>query len=573
MFLFYDPQASNAGSGVIQLAHQVNPLGLTTHIQRVSTALPKDGKYILMRGVDATQMFLYCPAETPEGHGAGLLQNLALFARIRLGTETAHVINALVLAVPEFAKASGINSLLLEPLTLMSQAISGQTIIFVNGEPAAVTKIPESTITVLRQARRAKILPIDSSIIMAPHGIAIFTDMGTVQFPLICLDSLQKNGHKLILGTGELFKTMLSLGIIEYVEAWEALDYRVAFSPDDLKNEDLKVGLNGAPLMPFTHLALHPMALLGTSASSVPWSNHDQAPRVSYQAGMLKQSVSTPAMNLWDRFDMGYSHTLWYPQRPIADTVVSQSRKIQEWPMGENLIIAIGSYDGLSQEDAIVRSQASIDRGSGRITVHRVFKAVVHKISSSDYEAFESPVNTQNAQACIGIRAECDYSKIDINGLLCEGTYVHNGDVLIGRVVYTTDDSGNRVRRDRSIIMTCEDSEDFIVDRVMVTTNRDGFRQVRVRVRSMRVPQVGDKISDRHGQKGVIGFLARQEDLPFVAEGPNAGMTPDAIVNLHRCVRPRVWATTALFAHEFVYWAPTNGSDSFDERRHCRGGH
>ena len=514
------------------MAHQVNPLGLSTHIQRVSTALPKDGKYTLMRGVDATQLFLYCPAETPEGHGAGLLQNLALFARVRLGTETNHVINALYHALPEFAHSCGIHSTIIERLETLSQ-IKGLTTVFVNGEPCAVTRVPECLITVLRKARRAKVLPIDASIIMAPHGIAVFTDMGAVQFPLICLDSLQKLGHKLT-RSGEIFNTMLSMGIIEYVEAWEALDYRVAFSASDLKKAELRTGLNDCALMPFTHLALHPMAILATSASSVPWSDHDQAPRVSYQAGMLKQSVSTPAMNLNDRFDMGYSHTLWYPQKPIADTVVSESRKIQDWPMGENLLIAIGSYEGLSQEDAIVRNAASIDRGSGRITVQRVFKAVVHKISSCDFEAFESPLSAHKGQQCIGIRAECDYTKIDHNGLLSEGIYVHNGDVLIGRVLYTTDDSGNRVRRDRSIIMTCEDSENYIVDRVMVTTNRDGFRQVRVRLRSMRVPQVGDKISDRHGQKGVIGFLAAQEDLPFVADGPNAGMTPDAIVNLHR---------------------------------------
>jgi DNA-directed RNA polymerase beta subunit len=254
---------------------------------------------------------------------------------------------------------------------------------------------------------------------------------------------------------------------------------------------------------------------------------------------MLKQSVGSPAMNLGDRFDMGYAYTHWYPQRPVADTIVSRSRKIQEMPMGENLMIAIGSYDGLSQEDAIVRSQAAIDRGSGRITVHRIFKAVVHKITSTDYEAFESPLATMNGLSCIGVRAECDYTKLDCSGLLEEGTYVKNGDVLIGRILYTTDDSDNRVRRDRSIILTCEDGEYFVVDRVMLTTNRDGFRQVRVKLRSMRVPQIGDKISDRHGQKGVIGFLARQEDLPFVADGPNAGMTPDAIVNLH-CINGRM---------------------------------
>lgn len=89
-------QASNAGSGVIQMTHQINPLGVSTHIQRVSTALPRDGKYTLMRGVDSTQLFSFCPAETPEGHGAGLLQNLTLFASVRIGIDMRFLIENLL---------------------------------------------------------------------------------------------------------------------------------------------------------------------------------------------------------------------------------------------------------------------------------------------------------------------------------------------------------------------------------------------------------------------------------------------------------------------------------------------
>lgn len=286
------PQASNAGSGVIQMVHQINPLGLSTHLQRVSTALPKDGKYTLMRGVDCTQLHCYCPAETPEGHGAGLLQNLTLFARVRLGTEGSLIIPALLNAVPDFAAAvCGVPdpSAIIERLYDASQLGTDRAIVFVNGEPVGISRAPDGLVEVLRQARRAKVLPIDVSVIMAPHGVAIFTDMGTVQFPLISLDALAKKGHMIGALPGELFENMEALGIVEYVEAWEALDYRVAFKASDLRGPQaaaLLVGAQGEPLMPFTHLALHPMGILGTSASSVPWSDHDQAPRVSYQAGM-----------------------------------------------------------------------------------------------------------------------------------------------------------------------------------------------------------------------------------------------------------------------------------------------
>jgi DNA-directed RNA polymerase subunit B len=354
-------------------------------------------------------------------------------------------------------------------------------------------------------------LPIDSSILCAPHGILIFTDMGTVQFPAIDIRRLNHLQHTIGNST-TLFPYLLSIGVIEYIEPWEALDYHIIFKPSDIEAS-------------CTHLAIHPMAFLGTSASSVPWSDHDQAPRVSYQAGMLKQSVSTPASNLLHRYDMNCAFSLWYPQTPMADTCVSKSRDVHDWPMGENLLIAIGSYEGLSQEDAIVRNKAAIERGSGRVSVYKMFKAVLHKLTSCDYETFESPLDSR-IMPCIGIRAECDYSKIDSFGLPFEGTYVHNNDILIGRVLYTTDDSGKRVRRERSILLTCEETESYIVDKVLITTNGEGLRQVRVRLRTMRIPQVGDKISDRHGQKGVIGFLASPEDLPLWQKAPMPGFLP-----------------------------------------------
>jgi DNA-directed RNA polymerase II subunit RPB2 len=506
-------QASNSGSGVIQLVHQVNPLGLTTHVQRVSTALPRDGKYTLMRGIDTTQLFSYCPAETPEGECAGLLQNLTLFAKVRIGTPGPMIESTLLRTIPSFAEEHGIVECVIGRLD--SREHLKETIVFVNSDPVAYTTSPETLIQLLRMARRAHVLPIDTSIIRARHGILVFSDMGTVTFPLIHLESFKSRYED---GPGELWPRLLANGIIEYVDAWELLEYRVAFSPKE-------------ELEDFTHMAVHPCALLGMSACTVPWSDHDQAPRVSYQAGMVKQAISTPATNLAERLDFNYAHELWYPQMPMADTIVSRSRGLQDWPMGENKLIAIASYTGLSQEDSIIVNRSSIDRGSGRVSLFRIFKAIVRKIGS-DYEAFESALDDSKG-ACLGLRGESDYSKLDHHGLPTLGTYIQNGDAIIGRVLYTTDEKGNAIRRDRSIIMTCEDSEAYIVDTVAITNNRDGHLQVRVRLRTTRVPQFGDKLSDRHGQKGVIGGILDEVDMPFVMSGPNEGMRPDLIVNLH----------------------------------------
>jgi len=509
-------QASNAGSGVIQLVHQVNPLGLSTHIQRISTPLPRDGKYTLMRGIDTTSLFSYCPAETPEGECAGLLQNLTIFAKVRMGTPTSQVAATILESIPHFAKSTS----LLEALTERDQLRS--TLVLVNSEPIAVTDHPITLLETLRKARREHLLPIDTSIVQTSYGIRVFCDMGVIVFPLIHLETFRAKWSTIKDLPGEVFTNCISAGIVEYIDAWELLEYRVAFDASEICETDA---------FPHTHLAIHPTALLGVCASTVPWSNHDQAPRVSYQAGMVKQAISTPATNLMDRFDFNYAFQRWYAQVPISDTCVSRSRGLHDWPMGENKIMAIASYTGLSQEDSIIVNRSTIDRGSDRITLYRIFKGVIRKIGN-DYEAFESALDTTKGP-CVGLRGESDYSKIDAAGLPFENAYYRNGDILIGRVLYTTDENGQTIRRDRSIILTCEESEQYIVDKVIYTTNREGFPQVRVRVRTTRIPQHGDKISDRHGQKGVIGALLPEEDMPYVMDGNNEGMRPDLIVNLH----------------------------------------
>jgi DNA-directed RNA polymerase II subunit RPB2 len=363
--------------------------------------------------------------------------------------------------------------------------------------------------------------------------------MGVIVFPLLHLPSMHKFSEALEASQTsgeELWTALCRFGLIEYVDAYELLEYRVAFGPEEVERS-----LERKDLFQFTHMALHPSGFLGTSASSVPFPDHDQAPRVAYQAGMVKQAISTPAANLRDRMDMGYAYELWYPQAPMADTAIARATKMNEWPMGENLMIAIAPFGGWSQEDSIIRNRASVDRGSGRITVLRVFKATCRKRNSADIENFENPLwkgHDNSLSKCEGLRGGVNYDKIGFDGFPEEGTPLKNGDVIIGRVANSTEifaDGQSRViRRDRSVVLICESSETYYVDRVMLSVTKEGARSARVRLRSMRIPQEGDKISSRHGQKGTLGILIPEEDMPFVMSGNNAGMRPDAIINLHR---------------------------------------
>jgi DNA-directed RNA polymerase beta subunit len=227
--------ASNAGTSVIQMAQQVNPLGIQTHIQRVSTALPRDGKYKQLRGVDPTQLFVFCPSETPEGHGCGLLQNLATFARVRIGTPLLIVSETVV-----HLKHA-------RPFTSFAD-MGKSTLIFVNSDPVACTDNPEAFIQEARSARRAKILPFDCSIVRADHGICISSDMGVVVFPLIYLPRLGDMPKALADADSseELWSAMCRHGIVEYVDAYELLEYRVAFTPETAEG--------------CSHMAVHPSA-------------------------------------------------------------------------------------------------------------------------------------------------------------------------------------------------------------------------------------------------------------------------------------------------------------------------
>jgi len=540
---------------VIQICQNINFVGLQSQLQKISTSLPRDGKYKDLRAVSTTELFSFCPAETPEGQSCGLLQNLTAMGRIRLPVFT-HLLKEIVLLA--FADFSPLQEICNETVNHCTNAKN--KIVFCNGEPVAFFPV-EAFDFLIKSAREYKslnIIPVHSSIThFKGKNISITHDGGIICFPLLIASKLNKVPKCLenskLHGT-EVWQEFCKEGLVDYVDATELLECKVAFNKDELQ-----ASLQSK--FPCTHVVPLANCFLGLSASSVPWSNHDQAPRVSYQAGMVKQAVSIPCTNFDSRFDINSGYTLWYPQRPLAETNISKATKQNEWPMGENLMIAISPFGGWSQEDSIVRNKGSIERGSGRITHYQVCKTTCKK--KPDQEFFENPTFRKGLfgnSNCMGLRGGANYDKIGFDGLPEIGTLLKNNDVVIGKVSYKFsedeeyknsvklpnggDDSFSldikKIRkRDRSLIFQCEESEMYIVDNVILTINSEGNKTVKVKVRSTRIPQEGDKISSRHGQKGTIGAVVEEVDLPYVAYGPNAGLRPDAIINVH-CINGRM---------------------------------
>lgn len=536
-------------STVIQICQSINPIGLQSQMQKVSTSLPRDGKYKDLRGVSTTELFTFCPAETPEGQSCGLLQNLSIMAKIRLPIFTHFLQEMIEVCFEDYGPFQSITN-----GNFTTALDKSNSLMFCNGEPIAYFP-KESKDFILESSRfykRHSKLPFFCSITQSRGNIHITNDAGIVCFPLLkrselhkipkCMDDAKKYGT-------EIWDEFCRKGIVEFIDATELLECKVAFKQEELETEGK---------FPFTHIVPFASCFMGLCAASVPWSNHDQAPRISYQAGMAKQAISIPCTNLDERMDIGSGYSLWYPQIPMAETSIAKATKQNDWPTGENLMIAIAPFGGWSQEDSIIRSKASLERGSGRITHFQTLRTTCKK--KPDQEFFENPTFRKGifeTQGCSGIRGGANYSKIGYDGLPELGTIIKNNDVIIGKVSYKFLDEENEqpknsmkiynddemhgkiIKRDKSLVFNCEESETYYVDKVMLSINTEGNKSVRIKLRSMRMAQDGDKMSSRHGQKGTIGAILSQEDLPFVAYGPNAGMVPDAIINVH-CINGRM---------------------------------
>lgn len=248
------------------------------------------------------------------------------------------------------------------------------------------------------------------------------------------------------------------------------------------------------------------------------------------------------------------SNILFYPQKPLATTRSMEYLHFRELPAGQNAIVAILCYSGYNQEDSVIMNQSSIDRGLFRSLYYRSYMDQEKKSGQVQLEEFERPTRESTLRLKHGT-----YEKLDGDGIVGLGERVAGEvsfkiplhllvssaradetnvidvqDIIIGKTAPIPTDSeelGQRLKTHtkRDVSTPLKSTENGIVDQVLLTTNSEGLKFVKIRVRSTRIPEIGDKFASRHGQKGTIGITYRHEDMPFSAEG----VTPDIIINPH----------------------------------------
>lgn len=487
-------------SGITQNIDKTNYLATISQLQRVSSMLPGDQENFMARTLHPTHYGRFCPIETPEGTEIGLRKNLAILARVSTRVE---------LDESKFMKD-------LESLELNKEDI-GNYDVFFNGMFIGTVNDGNKFVKQIREKRRENQLPVQMSF-REDEGIKtiyISTESGRVLRPLIIVEngtSKLKSEHLVQIEQGEIkWKDLIEKGIIEYLDAAEEENALVALNEESLTQEH-------------THLEIDPVSLFGTVTSLVPYGNHDQSSRLNRGSKTQKQALGLYSANYLCRLDTDVS-ILQYPQKPIVRSFVYDT--LNTYPAGQNLVVAIMAYEGYNMEDALVLNKGSLDRGLGRSFYFRPYSAI-----EMNYAGGLKDEIAMLEKDASGYRMEASYRHLEDDGVISPEAEVSEGEVMIGKMsppkfLSEAREISIRTKKESSVAMRQE--EKGIIDSVFITEDNEGNKIVQVKTRDQRIPELGDKFATSHGQKGVIGMIVPEEDVPFTSRG----MRPDIIFNPH----------------------------------------
>ncbi|MBR9699220.1 DNA-directed RNA polymerase subunit B [Candidatus Woesearchaeota archaeon] len=393
--------------------------------------------------------------------------------------------------------------------------------VYLNNKLAGEVDNPQEIVEQFREQRRKGEISPNANIFFneLTKDVYVETQKGRARRPLIVV----KDGRPLIteehlkkLEKDEMqWQDLLQEGLIEYLDAGEEENCYVAFIEDQLTPDH-------------THLEISPLSMLGLTASLVPYGNFNQSTRLNAGAKNQKQAVGFYAANFSVRMDMDVN-LLHYPQKPIVQTMMHDIWNFDQHAAGQNIVVAIMSYKGYNMEDAIVLNRGSLDRGFGRSTYYRPSLAEELRYAGGLVDEISIPDKDVK-----GYKSEKDYRFLEGDGIIYPEAVVREGDVIIGktsppRFLSSLDEYSiaSSTRRESSVAL--RHGEKGIIDFVLITENEEGNRLIQVRVRDPRTPEIGDKFTSRHGQKGVVGLIVPAEDMPF----SSSGITPDIIFSPH----------------------------------------
>lgn len=508
-------QSNSTKVGVAQVLNRLTYMATLSHSRRINTPLEKSGELVEPRKLHNTTWGFLCPVETPEGQSIGVVKNISYLAHITIPSNS----NSLYEYVENYI-------LKIEEST--PEELIDRVKVFINGSWVGTALNPIELFNEMKRKKYKGIINIYTSIVFDFKNaeIRICNDGGRLSRPLLrvkddkviltkqIIDKLEKNE---LFWNDLLTDCVLDDSVIEYIDPDEQNHVMVYMRTKNTNNE--KVGK-----INYTHCEIHPSTIFGVLASCIPFPDHNQSPRNTYQCAMGKQSIGVYALNYDKRMDKtGY--VLSYPTRPLVETRLMNLIDINKIPSGCQIHVAIMTHTGYNQEDSILINKGSIDRGLFSATIYHTERDEDKNIVRDEIIRCK-PDKTKTKCIKFG-----NYEKLNSHGFIPENTLVENRDIIIAKIVPIKENRNDPTKtikyEDQSKCYTTY--EDTYIDSNYTGRNGDGYNFAKVRVRIFRKPVLGDKFSSRMGQKGTVGLIIPECDMPFTKDG----LRPDIIINPH----------------------------------------
>jgi len=456
-------------------------------------------------------------AESPEGQSIGVVKNISYMSHITIPTNSASLYEYVI---PHILSVNDT-----EP-----ELLNGKVKVFINGCWLGVSEDPMKLYNDMKDKKYRGIINIYTSIIfdIKMLEIRICNDGGRLTRPvlrvrdnkaLITKEIIEKLVTNELTWNDLLTNCRLEESVIEYIDPDEQNLAMIA-----MKCKDTYLHCMSGQQYRFTHCEIHPSTIFGVVASCIPYPDHNQAPRNTYQSAMAKQAMGIYATNYDLRMDKT-AYILNYPSRPLVDTRIMNIIQLNKIPSGCQIHVAIMTHTGYNQEDSVLINKGSIDRGLFLATIYHTEKDEDKNIIRDEIIRCKPDPNKTK-----GIKFG-NYDKLNSQGFIPENSLVENRDVIIAKTIPIKENRNDPTKtvkyEDQS--KTFRTTEETYIDKNYTGRNGDGYNFAKVRVRTLRKPVLGDKFSSRHGQKGTIGNIIPECDMPFTKNG----LRPDIIINPH----------------------------------------